>query len=53
MALCCVVPIVAIVALFYANVDSTYLYFLLILLCPLMHFLLMFARRRPRESAPK
>jgi len=49
MALCCIIPIVAIVALFYANVDSTYLYFLLVLLCPLMHFLLMFTRRRKRS----
>jgi len=46
MALCCLIPIVMIIALVFANVESTYLYFLLILLCPLMHLLSMLPRRK-------
>jgi predicted membrane protein len=52
MALCCLIPVVLIAAFLYAGVESRYLYFLLILLCPLMHLLTTIPRRR-KESLEK
>ncbi len=46
MALCCLIPIALIGTLLYARVEGRYLYFLLILLCPLMYFLMMMSGRR-------
>ena len=44
MALCCLIPIVILIAIIYANVESTYLPLLLVLLCPVLMFLMYLPR---------
>lgn len=50
MVLCCLIPLVVIIAVVYANIESEYLYLLLILLCPLTHLLLMRPHRKGHEE---
>jgi len=54
MALCCLIPIVILVIIVYANIESPYLPFVLILLCPLlmiiMHLLPMLFRKPRKEE---
>jgi len=49
MALCCLIPIAILIAIVYGNIDSAYLPFLLVLLCPLfmllMHLPRMFRKK--------
>ena len=49
MALCCLIPITLLIAIVYANIESPYLSFLPILLCPLlmilMHLISMLLRK--------
>lgn len=54
MMLCCLIPIVVIAVLLFANVGGTYLPFVFVFLCPLMMLLMMlprmWARKKPEEN---
>lgn len=52
MVLCCLVPMVAAVALWYFGVSSGLLYFGVMLLCPAMHFLMMGKHGRHSNDVP-
>ncbi|MFQ6128518.1 MAG: DUF2933 domain-containing protein [Thermoplasmata archaeon] len=46
MALCCLIPILAIVVLWMMGFPSILLFFAILLLCPLMHFLMISMQTR-------
>jgi len=50
MALCCLIPIVILVIIVYANIESSYLFFLPILLCPLLMILMDLISRLLRKT---
>jgi len=50
MALCCLIPIALLIAVVYANIESTYLPFLLVLLCPVFMFLMYLSRTLPKKK---
>jgi len=54
MLLCCLLPIVGLAAIFMFNIPAnTVLYFALILLCPIGHFLMMGQMgHKPDEGQP-
>jgi len=55
MALCCLIPIAILMAIVFANIESSYLPFLIILLCPLLMLLMrllpMFSRKSRKEES--
>jgi len=55
MALCCLIPIALVAVIVYANVESQYLPFLLLLLCPLSMLLMylsetLFRKKRTEDA---
>jgi len=50
MALCCLIPIAILIAVVSANIESAYLPFILILLCPLLMLLIHVPRMLPRKK---
>ena len=41
MVLCCAIPLVAVAALLYLGLGGKYLIYVIMLLCPLLHFVMM------------
>ena len=50
MLICCLVPIVAIILLSFMDVGSTYLNYLLVLMCPIMMFMMMIMNRHNHQD---
>jgi len=50
MLICCLIPIAAIILFSVMDVGSTYLNFLLVLMCPIMMFMMMIMNRRNHKG---
>ena len=54
MVLCCVVPLLILMgAVYFLNVSKNYLFWLVLLLCPIMHYFMMKEMHKdPQEGVP-
>lgn len=53
MALCCVIPIAIVAVLLFANVGTSFLPYLLVVLCPLLMLLMYLPQMLPRKKTLK
>lgn len=41
MTICCVMPLILIIILYIIGIDNKYIFWLLLITCPLMHYFMM------------